>query len=792
VLRQGRHAVGLALSLPGGARRAVLALTLASLGLAVGCQQAEPPARPPTATSAAPPSFVGSEKCASCHPKETEAFRGSDHARAMQPATDQTVLGSFDEARTAQHGVTSTFLRRDGKFLVRTDGPDGKPGDFEIAYTFGVDPLQQYLVRFPDGRLQALGLAWDTRPRAQGGQRWFHLYPGQTFRAGDPLHWTGREQTWNFQCAECHSTDLRKRYDLATNRYATTWAELTVSCEECHGPGSGHVAWAEARPAGTPGGRGGATGLVVRLGRGDGTWAIKDPQRGIAEWTGPQRTSAELDVCARCHARRRPIVDPHPYGRPFLDTHVPALLESRLYHADGQILGEVYEWGSFVQSRMQRAGVTCSDCHEPHRATLRAAGNAVCAQCHLPAKFDAATHHHHRPESAGARCVSCHMAARTYMVVDPRRDHSFRVPRPDLSVALGTPNACTGCHQDRPPRWAADRIAAWGGTRQGTPDFARALDAARRGLPDAGPALTALATDERQPGIARATALSHLPEFWTAGMAAPVESALRDPDALVRLAALRATEAMPPEQRGRLAAPLLRDPVRAVRLAAAQTLATAPRAPLAEGPRADFDRAVAELVQSELVNADRPEAHVNLSNLYGRLGRPGDAESELRTALWLDPAFVPALVNLADLLRTQGRDADGERFLEQALRAAPDHAEALHALALLRVRQQRLPEAVDLLRRATRARPDSPRFAYVYAVALHDTGRVAEAITVLEAAHRGRPADRDTLVALATYLAERGDVRRALQYAEKLQTLDPANAAARSLVETLRRRAGAG
>src|SRR5262249_32814367 len=210
---------------------------------------------------------------------------------------------------------------------------------FGSQYTSGVGPVQQYLVPFPDGRLQALGLAWDARPRAQGGQRWFPLYPDVTLHPTDPLHWTGREQTWNYQCAECHSTDLRKHYDLATNRYATAWAEVTVSCEECHGPGSAHVTWAETRPAGAgasykaPGGN----GLVVRLGRGDGTWTIKDSQRGIAEWTGSPRSSAELDVCARCHSRRRAIVDPHPYGQPFLDTHAPALLDAPLYYADGPI-----------------------------------------------------------------------------------------------------------------------------------------------------------------------------------------------------------------------------------------------------------------------------------------------------------------------------------------------------------------------------------------------------------------------------------------------------------------------
>ena len=768
--------------------RAALTLALVAVLFAAGCQQPDQSAQAPNPAPAAAPAFVGGAKCAGCHAEAADAYRASDHARAMQAATDQTVLGNFDQARVSHRGGTAAFFRRDGKFLVRTEGPDGKPGEFEITYTFGVTPLQQYLVPFPDGRLQALGLAWDTRPRDAGGQRWFSLYPDITLHAPDPLHWTGREQTWNFQCAECHSTDLRKRYDLASNRYATTWAELTVSCEECHGPGSAHVAWAEKRPAGAPRATPGTTGLVVRLGRGDGTWTMKDPQRGIAEWTGAPRTSAEVDVCARCHARRRPIADPHPYGRPFLDTHVPALLEARLYHADGQILGEVYEWGSFVQSRMQRAGVTCSDCHEPHRGTLRAPGNGVCAQCHLPAKFDAPTHHHHAAGTEAARCVSCHMPARTYMAVDPRRDHSLRIPRPDLSAALGTPNACNGCHRDRAPQWAAESIAAWGGPgRADAGDFARTLDAARRGLPDAGPALIALANDRSQAGIVRATALSHLPDYSTPAIVPAVESALRDGDALVRLGGLRAADGLPADRRVPLAAPLLRDPVKAVRLAAAQTLAGLP---LGEGQRADFDRALGELVQSELVNADRPEAHLNLANLYGRLGRPTEAESELRTALWLDPAFVPALVNLADLLRTAGRDADGERFLEQALRAAPEHGEALHALALLRVRQKRLPEAVELFRRAARARPDVPRFAYVYAVALHDTGKAGEAITVLEGALRQRPGNREILAALASYLGERGDAKRALEYAERLVALDPTDPAAQKLVETLRRQAG--
>ncbi len=762
----------------------ILALTV--LATATGCQRSE--ARPPVEQVA----FVGFAKCAGCHQKEANAYRGSDHARAMQPANEQTVLGDFANAQFLHRGVTSTFYRRDGKFYVRTDSPSGKLDDFEIAYTFGVTPLQQYLMPFPDGRLQALGIARDTRPKAQGGQRWFHLYPRETLRPPDPLHWTGRDQTWNYQCAECHSTDLRKNYDTAQNRYATTWAELTVSCEACHGPGSAHVAWAEKHPPGASKVQAGTTGFAVGLGRAEGSWVVKDRQHGIAEWNGKPRSSAEMEACARCHARRRPITDPYPYGRPFLDTHVPALLDAALYHADGQILEEVFEYGSFIQSRMFRSGVTCSDCHEPHGLGLRATANGVCAQCHLTAKFDTPDHHHHKPGSDAARCVTCHMPARTYMVVDPRRDHSFQVPRPDLSAAVGTPNVCSRCHRDRSPKWAAKQIVRWYGpaSHARRPHFASVLDAGRRGLVTAGKALAVLATDQDQPGIARATALALLPEYLSSALLPSVETAINDVDPLVRSTALAAIETLPPTEQVRLAAPGLRDPMRAVRLAAAHALAGVPQQTLSAEQQADFDSALAELIASETVNADRPEAHLNLANLYARLGLAADAEAEVRTALALDSRFVPALVNLADLLRAQGRDADGERALERALRVVPDSAEALHALGLLRVRQGRRAEAVALLRLAAQRRPDSTRFAYVYAVALHGTGDPAGAIAVLEETHKRRPADRDVLTALVSYLRERGDSRGALRYAERLATLTPGDREVRGLIESLRRQAG--
>ena len=442
------------------------------------------------------PAYVGAQACAGCHAAETDAWKGSHHALAMQPATEATVLGDFSGAQLEHFGVTTTFYRAGDRFMVRTDGPDGKQHEYPIAYTFGVQPLQQYLIEFPKGRYQALGIAWDSRPGDQGGHRWYHLYPDQKLAAGEPLHWTGRDQTWNYMCADCHSTNVRKNFDLAANTYATTFSDVNVGCEACHGPGSRHVAWARSKQAGSPLPAEVNDGLVAWLDATDrGTWAMNE-QTGIARRTEAPRSSAVLDACGACHTRRKVIAEGNTAATPLLDRSMPALLEPGLYHADGQIDGEVFEVGSFMQSRMFAAGVTCTNCHDPHAGGLRASGNGLCAQCHMPQKFDVTEHHHHAPGSSGAQCAACHMPAKTYMGVDLRRDHSFRVPRPDLTETIGVPNTCNACHTDRSPAWAASTVAGWyPHGRQTTPHYGAALHAGRVGAFDAEARLDALILD---------------------------------------------------------------------------------------------------------------------------------------------------------------------------------------------------------------------------------------------------------------------------------------------------------
>jgi predicted CXXCH cytochrome family protein len=710
-----------------------------------------------------------------CHAEVGARFTGSHHDLALAAADVSTVRGDFDDATFTHAGVTSRFFRRDGAFWVRTDGPGGAMTDYRIEYTFGVEPLQQYLIALPGGRLQALSIAWDTRPRAAGGQRWFHLYPDDAVDHADPLHWTKPGQNWNDRCARCHSTELRKGYQAPGDRYETTWAEIDVSCEACHGPGAKHLAWAGRVPR--PGGP--SKGLRVRR-AGAGRWVF-DGTNPIARRAGPRVTGGEIEACAPCHARRGDLGDGPTAVVPFLDGHRPALLDEGLYFADGQILDEVYEWGSFEQSRMRAAGVTCSDCHDPHALTLRADGNALCAQCHAPAHYDDAAHHLHATGSAGARCVACHMPSRTYMGVDVRHDHGFRVPRPDLAASLGVPEPCTTCHEDHDPAWAADVLARRRGGRPLPAHFGEAIAAGRRGTADAEAKLVRLANAAGEPAIVRATAVSLLAGYAGPDATRTLVAAAGADEPLLRLAAIGALDGRDPRLVIDALGPLLRDPVRVVRLEVVPPLAAeADRLPAGELPEA-FVTAEAEHRAVLRGAADRPDTHLALARVALGRGRVAEAEQALRTAIRLAPYFVPASVNLADLYRQQGRDAEAEPVLRAVLAEAPESADVRHALGLLLVRTGRTAEALETLRQAAALAPDDTRHAYVLGVALYSLGDVAGALDVLGAAHERRPGDVDVLVALTTMSRDTGDVGAARRWAARLVEVVPWDGGARRL-----------
>ena len=766
---------------------------VALLALSAACREragsaASPAPAPTPVPRAVNATFVGREKCAPCHAEEDRRWKGSHHDLAMQEATESTVLGNFDNATFTHFGVTSTFFRKDGKFFVKTDGPDGRLREYPIAYAFGVYPLQQYLIAFPGGRYQALNVCWDARPKAAGGQRWFHLYPKEEVAHDDPLHWTGPYQNWNFMCAECHSTNVKKGYSAASKTYATTWSELDVSCEACHGPGSSHVAWAEAVKAGKAKKEDADRGMavVLRDPAVNATWDI-DMATGLAKRSVPRTSRAEVETCARCHARRSVVAAEYAYGEPLLQTHRPALLEEGLYFADGQIEDEVYEYGSFLQSKMHAAGVSCSDCHDPHDLKVKGSADRVCLACHLTEKFDSPKHHFHKADSTGARCIACHMPTRDYMVVHARHDHSMRIPRPDLSIALGTPNACTQCHRDRTNQWAADAALKWWGDKvRQEPHYGQIIQAGREELSGAPDVLAAFVGDANRPGIRRATAASLLGSGGARARSA-LERALADPDPLVRHGALLAVDGIEPADRMALVAPLLRDPVLTVRIEAARALVSAPKESMNASERSEYERALGEYVSSLGVDADRAESHASLGVLYSEQGEPVKAEAEYQAALAITPALAAATANLADLYRTQGRNADAEAVLRRGLAAAPRDPGLHHALGLALVRMKRMPEALRELEKAATLPPERARYAYVYGVALESTGRLDRALQVLAAAHTLHPGNREILEALASFSMKAGDRPAAAGYAKKLVELDPRDTGAQKLLEDLTR-----
>ncbi len=773
---------------PSARRRILWILALALVVVAATAILLLPPPGQGTNVSAPPLGYVGVASCEECHAEETRRWRGSHHDLAMQTPSPSTVLGDFDGARFTYGAVTTRFFRKGAQYVVRTDGPDGRLADFPVAYVFGVTPLQQYLLALPGGRYQALGVAWDSRPRKDGGQRWFHLYPGEAVDHRDVLHWTKPSQNWNTQCAECHSTNLRKGYRWPEDTFRTTFSEIDVGCEACHGPGSRHVEWARAArargrtPVGEP-------GLIVRFTeRRSRTWEM-DAARGIARPTKFLETRFEVETCSRCHARRGVLGEDYQPGQPLEQTYRPSLLDEGLYYADGQMKDEVYNWGSFLQSRMYAVGVTCADCHDAHDLKVKVGRDEVCSSCHQPERFATRRHHFHREKGKGASCVACHMRTETYMVVDPRHDHSLRVPRPDLTVELGAanaPNACNDCHRDRSAQWAARYTRRWYPEgRWSKPHYGQALQAGRSWAPGAERTLLSLLRDEKQPAVVRATALSLLPPYVGPDSLPALQKSATDTSPLVRLAAASVLEALGPEERVRAGVSLLWDPVRAVRVEAAPAFADVPDSQLSSEQRAALDRALDDYFLAQRTNAERPESHVNLGIVYVKRGRLEEARRAYESALRLAPWFVPAYVNLADLLRLQGRDGEAEPLLRRALKAAPQNASVHHALGLLLVRRQRPGEALAELRRSAELAPGDPDFAYTYAVALHSAGRVEEALAALRAAQRRSPGARQLLLPLVTINCERGALREAREWARKLIAAVPDDPGALSLAAQL-------
>ncbi|PSH64354.1 hypothetical protein CU102_21950 [Phyllobacterium brassicacearum] len=710
--------------------------------------------------------FVSEAKCASCHANQVSAFAKSNHAKAMAVADDKSVRADFNNSSFENEGLVSTFFRRDKRFFVRTDGPDGKQAEFEVKYTFAYEPLQQYLADIGGGRLQALDVAWDTEK-----QRWFWLGEGKPAKPGSTFHWTGPFYRWNRTCIDCHSTDPRANFQPETNEYKSSYVATSIGCQSCHGAGAKHVAWAEGKTRGAT--------------------ASADPNLGLSK--------VDAGACFACHSRRTKLVDGYRPGKPFLDYFSPALLRPDLYFPDGQILDEVFEYGSFQQSKMARAGVTCLDCHTQHEAALKAQGNALCTQCHtkLPPErfvkfnpggdFDTPDHTRHPVGSTGAQCSNCHMPERIYMKVDPRRDHSFVIPRPDLSAAYGTPNACTTCHEGKTNVWAAETMDKWYGKAwRDRPTTAHAFAGAAQNDPVSIEVLRKIVADREQAGIVRGSAVAAMSRIGGANTIADVKTAAGDPDPLVRLGAAEAASNLAPEGRLDAIGKLLSDETRAVRVAAVTALGSTPSLGLLGDARKDFDTAVEDLRAYVRANADVAETQNNFGTFLFGQQRADEAEKAFRQAIVLDPALSGARINLAELYRATGQNEKSEQAYAEAIAASPDQADLRYGHALSLVRQKALPEAIRELDEAVRLDPGNSRYKTTLAIALDSAGRTPDALTVLDLAIAGGETDADLLGAAIQYGLKLRRYPETLKYTEALARQRPDDPQLAELIRQLR------
>ena len=716
--------------------------------------------------------YVGSESCAECHAEAHAKWEESHHYHAMELPGPETVRADFNNTEFVNFGVTTKFFMEDEKYMVETNNQDGDMETFEIAYTFGWEPLQQFLVKFPDGRMQVLPTCWDVEKK-----EWYHLYPDEKIAHDDPLFWTRSMQNWDHMCADCHSTNLRKEFDHAKQTFSTAYSEMNVACESCHGPGRDHVEFAK---------------------EGKGWGGLE--HFGFADINSSN--VAQIESCAKCHARRGFVHPGHHAGSKFLDHFLPEVTQPwspdmsvPTYHVDGQIDDEVYVYGSYIQSKMFHQGVKCVDCHDPHTVKLHTYTNQLCTRCHVPNEknptgFDTSAHHFHQSGTQGAQCVECHMPEKTYMGIDARRDHSIRIPRPDLSVKHGSPNACNRCHTDQDAQWAADAVERFKGTdRPKEVRHPEAFHALRTGKPEAEKLLLAACQDPESPAFSRAGAMLALRRFLSDASFDEARRNLDSNQSVLRVAAVSKLEDLPPEQSHASLVRMLHDPIVSVRTEAARILSRSPQTLFEESDFKLFRVVFQELKKRFEYNLDRPESHLSLGILAENQNDPILAEEHYRSAINRESTYVPARMNLATLLSRRGRNREAEKLLREAIRYQPTWGQVYYSLGLLLAEDRsRLPEATRTLEKAAGYALDNPRIFHNLAIAYWQQEKVDPAVTAFLRAIELEPNNPQFVQNLLQLLAQKQRWKEALPYARRMIELTPTNPQAINFLREIERK----
>lgn len=680
------------------------------------------------------------QQCISCHQKSQHEWQKSDHAKAMEIVDKNSVKGNFNNVDVKHYGQKAFFFIKDGIYQV-TISYDNKVDTYPIKYTFGHFPLQQYLVETEKGKLQVLPFAWDSRDKSEGGQRWYHNYSHEEIRPEDRLHWRQPLQNWNGMCADCHSDGLIRSYDADKNSFDTRFDNINVGCLSCHGDMSEHAIKSK---------KGNVSGELASIKSPIGQWirAIGDK---TASWKGKHRDNAFMDNCYACHSLRSPLTDGFKANKAFLDQFTPQLPSAPNYYADGQIKEEVYVYGSFLQSKMHSKGVNCLDCHDKHTMKLKIEGNGLCLQCHGGEVYNVKEHHQHEQASTGAQCVNCHMPTNRYMGVDDRRDHSFKIPRPALSQSVGSPNACTQCHDDKSNQWASDNLALWHGKSKVTTSSELTLIAVNSGQAINLEDHLSLIADETMPVISRASAIGQLPFTTQVLTLSVLKPYLTHKESLIRLSAASAATLLPAVDKVNALKPLLNDKYKAVRVAAALSLIDTD---VFSQNNAVFVSAFKALKISNKVSSWRAEGRMNIGVNAINTGDVAKAEKAFKATIKIEPYFETGYVNLADLYRSQQRPAQVSSALLKGMKNLPKSANIKYAYGLHLVRQKSIDKAVTFFEKAMILAPQNPQFAYTYILGMDGMGQSANALTKLKSLIVTYQ-DKTQLTELGLYLSQK-------------------------------------
>lgn len=675
--------------------------------------------------------FVGAKACENCHAEEFKAWQGSHHERAMDHVSDASVLGDFSNTVFKDAGKANRFFRKGKEFWVNIQGPDGKFNDYLIKYTFGYTPLQQYMVEFDDGRLQLIPYAWDSREKSAGGQRWFNLYP-QFNKKHQDFFWTNTGQNWNYMCADCHSTDVKKNYDLSSNSYSTSYSEINVACEACHGPASEHLQWNKNPLAPYR-----KKGFARDMDKPVKSWVKKEGFNTLK----PEHISAtdQLLVCAQCHSRRTQISNNnHIAAKDLGERYQQTLITNENYYSDGQIYNEVFVLGSFQQSKMYANGVACTNCHDPHSAKLSIPVESVCLQCHSPDTYAQKSHHHHQEHSAGSQCVNCHMPETTYMELDRRRDHGWHKPNPSMARQFGTPDTCLSCHEDKDSDWSLLHTQEWFGhtsVKEEEP-FAPVFATADAGYQSMSAQLTKIAQSKQYADIIRASALTRMATIPDANTLIAIARSVKHADSNIRLGAITAATNINSPEKWRLLSPLLKDGILAVRAEAANALV--PLWPqISEDQKQKLKPALKDYMAIQDFNADRGFSHVNKAAVYVYRNEIDKALASFQQSLRIEPYFAAAYINMADFYRAQGSNDKAISILKQGLKANPADNAMVYSLGLAYIRTKQTLLAQKSFKLAAEQAGNNAQYYYVYALALDmDTDKSKEAEQAMSTAYK--------------------------------------------------------